>query len=180
MLHWERQHSMYGIVFQDFIYLFSERGEGGRKKEKNIEVRETHPSFSSRKCADLGPHLQPRHVPGLGIKLATFLSPFGILPNHWDTPVRACIWYSCAKVITSLIMRKHQMNPNWGTVQGRVDQNSLQGSRTWKQRKAKGLPQMGGDEGDMTIHVVWGPGVGPGMERGHWLKNWWNPARSTV
>lgn len=31
---------------------------------------------------------------------------------------------------------------------------------------------MGGDEGGITINVMWDPGVDPGTEKGHWLGNW--------
>ena len=53
------------IFFKDFIYLFLERGEG-REKE-----RETSMCGCLSHAPCWGPGLQPRHVPWLGIELAT-------------------------------------------------------------------------------------------------------------
>ena len=37
------------VCFKDFIYLFSERGEGREEeREKNIDVQEKHPLVASR------------------------------------------------------------------------------------------------------------------------------------
>ena len=71
--------------------LFSERGgEGERNGEKHQCVRDTlisclsyHPNW--------GPGLQPRHVPWLGIELATFWF-IGRHSVHWTTPARA-FWF---------------------------------------------------------------------------------------
>ena len=55
------------LFFLDFIYLFLERGGGKEKEwERNINVwlPLAHPH-----CGGPGP--QPRHVPQLGIELAT-------------------------------------------------------------------------------------------------------------
>ena len=73
------------IFFKDFIYLFLHRGEGWEKQREKISM-----------CGCLlhapywGPGLNPRHVPWLGIELAT-LGFAGQHSIHWATPARA-IW----------------------------------------------------------------------------------------
>ena len=68
---------------KDFIYLFLERGEG-REKERvrhsNVWLLLAHPHQR--------PKPQPRHVPWLGIELATLWFS-GRHSIHWATPARA-------------------------------------------------------------------------------------------
>ena len=66
-----------------FIYLFLERGKGGRKRGRETSM------CGCLLCAPhWGPSLQPRHVPWLGIKPAT-LSFTGQCSIHWAIPARA-------------------------------------------------------------------------------------------
>ena len=44
------------------ILIFLERGKGGRKRERNIDVRE-HRLAAFCMCPDPGSNLHPRHVP---------------------------------------------------------------------------------------------------------------------
>ena len=77
------------LFFKDFIYLFLERGKGKeREKEGNISVRLPLGALS------WGPGLQPRHVPLLGIDLAT-LWFIGLNSIYWATPARALfhLWF---------------------------------------------------------------------------------------
>ena len=54
------------VFFKDFIYLFLEQGKGKEKeRERNISV------CLPLTWTPLGPGLQPRHVPWLGIEPAT-------------------------------------------------------------------------------------------------------------
>ena len=70
----------YGLIFfKDFIYLFLEKGEG-REKE-----RETSMCGCLSCTPNWGPGPQPRHVPCLGIELATLW----FTGWHWATPARA-------------------------------------------------------------------------------------------
>ena len=55
-----------------FYFLkFLQRGEG-RERERNINVREKHKSIAFPTRPNQGPGLEPRHVPWLGSKQATF------------------------------------------------------------------------------------------------------------
>ena len=71
------------------IYFYRE-GKGGRKRGRNIDMWETLimdlgcPSHAPNR----GPGPQPRHVPWLGIKPATFWFT-GRHSIHWATPARA-------------------------------------------------------------------------------------------
>ena len=58
---------LFNDFLKDFIYLFSERGEGRQKeRERNINV------WLPLVCAPFwGPGPQPSHMPWLGIKLVT-------------------------------------------------------------------------------------------------------------
>ena len=71
---------------KDFIYLFSERGEG---RTKGTET-------SMCGCLSHGPHwgpdLQPRHVPWLGIELTTVWST-GWPSIHWATLISAVLLF---------------------------------------------------------------------------------------
>ena len=69
----------------DFVYLFLESREGRKKKrERNISVQDKLIGCLSH-APNRGPGLQPRHVPWLGIKLATFWLA-GWHSVHWATP----------------------------------------------------------------------------------------------
>ena len=71
------------LFLKDFMYLFSERGEGREKeRERNNQV------WLPLKCPHWGPDQQLRHVPWLGIKPATlwFTGQHSI---HWATTARA-------------------------------------------------------------------------------------------
>ena len=70
---------VFGIFKKDFIYLFLERGEG-REKERDTSM------CGCLSCAPCW-GLSPRHVPWLGIKLAT-LCFTGWHSIHWATPAR--------------------------------------------------------------------------------------------
>ena len=75
------------FLFLDFIYLFLEREKGEEKeRERNISVclPLMHPPLRTRP--------QPRHVPGLGIELAT---PQPVCPPsiHSATSARAFIFF---------------------------------------------------------------------------------------
>ena len=59
---------------KDFIYLFLERGKGGRKRG-----RETSMCGYLSRGPHWGPGLQPRHAPSLGIKPATLWFPTHML-----------------------------------------------------------------------------------------------------
>ena len=51
-------------MFKEFIYLFLERGEGRQKeRERDIDVRERHPSVASGRCPSWGPNPQPGVCP---------------------------------------------------------------------------------------------------------------------
>ena len=71
------------------VLLILEREEGREEREReeretNIDVKEKHWSFASCTCSDQGSHLQPRHVPWLGIEE----QPFGVwddAPTNWAT-----------------------------------------------------------------------------------------------
>ena len=79
-----RSHS---FCFKDFMYL--ERGKGREKeRERNIDVREKHKPVASGTLPNLGPNLQPRHVPWSRIEPAT-LCFAEWCPTNWATPVRA-------------------------------------------------------------------------------------------
>ena len=71
------------FFFKDFVYLFSERGEGGRKRGRETLMCETSIDwllFVPKWWSDL----QPRHVPWQGIKLVTFQFA-GWRWIHWAT-----------------------------------------------------------------------------------------------
>ena len=71
------------IFRKDFIYLFLERVDG---KEKEGEKHQGVVASQAPPCWGPGP--QPRHVPWLGIELASlwFAGPCSV---HWATPARA-------------------------------------------------------------------------------------------
>ena len=76
-----------------FIYLliFRERErEGERGREKHQYERESLNNLV--KCPNWGPNLQPRHVPWLGIGLATFCF-VGWRPTHWATRIRPALGF---------------------------------------------------------------------------------------
>ena len=82
---------------KDFIYFtFRERGkEGEREGEKQQCARDTAISCLSHN-PNWGPVPQPRHVPWLGIKLATFSSFWftGRHSIHWTTPARVIVIFN--------------------------------------------------------------------------------------
>ena len=89
------------IFFLDFIYLFLERVEG------RMTGRET-PMCGCLSCTLYrGPGPQPRHVPWLGMELATLWFT-GRHSIHWATPARAC--FAFLKIYTqkqnSWVIRK--------------------------------------------------------------------------
>ena len=80
-----------------FIY-FLEREEGREKeKERNSDVREKHRLVASRMHTIRGLNLQPRHVPWLGTKPATF-SFVRWCPTNWATPVRTTLFIFIAHI----------------------------------------------------------------------------------
>ena len=81
---WPLGHGLF--FFLDFIYLFSERGEGRDnegKKNTNVWLPLTCP-------LNWGPGPQPRHVPWVGIELATLWFA-GRRSVHWGTPAKATL-----------------------------------------------------------------------------------------
>ena len=76
------------VFFKDFIYLFLERGEGKKERERNISVREKHPLVASHKHPNCGRNPQPRHVPWPGNESTTFRFARWRSSN-WAAPVRA-------------------------------------------------------------------------------------------
>ena len=75
------------IFFKDSIYLFQREGKGERKRGRESSMWETLVGCVS--CApNQGPGPQPRHVPWLGIKPATFWFT-GQRSIHWATRARA-------------------------------------------------------------------------------------------
>ena len=80
----------FSIFLKDFIYLFLERGEGGRKRERNIVVWEKNQSVAS--CVSPTGNL----ACNLGMCSDQELNqnPFGLgrCSNHWATPARAGIF----------------------------------------------------------------------------------------
>ena len=70
-----------------FLNLFLERGEGGRKRERAINV------WWPLACLNWVSGLQPSHVPWMGIELATLLFS-GLHSIHWATPARALAFHS--------------------------------------------------------------------------------------
>ena len=88
--------SIHSYFFYDFISLFLDREEGSEEeKERNMCGCLWHSPYWA-------PGLQPRHVPWLGIKLATpwFVGQCSI---HWDTPARAEYTFFILK--TKMLMR---------------------------------------------------------------------------
>ena len=82
--HWPCPHLFIILFFKIlFIYLYLERGKGGRKRGREISM-----------CGCLwcvpywGPGPQPRHVPWLGIEPVTLWFT-GWCSIHWATPARA-------------------------------------------------------------------------------------------
>ena len=83
---------LFFFYFKDFIYLFIFRemgreGEREREREKLWCVWDTLTGCLSH-APNQGPGPQPRHVPWLGIELATFWF-IGQHSIHWATPARA-------------------------------------------------------------------------------------------
>ena len=76
---------MFVVFFFNFIYLFLERGEGGRKRG-----RETSMCGCLLSTPNWGPGLQPRHVPWLGIEPVTLWFT-GWHSVYWATPARATL-----------------------------------------------------------------------------------------
>ena len=72
------------IFFKDFIYLFLE----GERKAVRKRGRETSMCGCLLCASYWGPSPQPRHVPWLGIDLATLWFT-GLCAIHWATPARA-------------------------------------------------------------------------------------------
>ena len=72
------------LFFQDFIYLFLDRGEGWERG------RETSMCGCLLCALYWGPGPQPRHVPWLGIEPAIFWFK-GRHSVHWATPARAIL-----------------------------------------------------------------------------------------
>ena len=74
-----------------YLFIFREMGrQGEREGEKHWCARDTSISCLSH-APNWGPGLQPRHIPWLGIELATF--PFADQCSiHWATPPRAGLW----------------------------------------------------------------------------------------
>ena len=79
-LHSYHVNCFHYIFLKDFIYLFLESGEGREKeRERNILCGcLSHTPY-------LGPDLQPRHMPQLGIEPATHWFT-GLCSIHWATP----------------------------------------------------------------------------------------------
>ena len=81
-------NSIYSPLLKKILfYLLLERGEGGRKGEKYRCVRKTSIGCLLH-TPNQGLGWQPRHVPQMGIKLATFWFA-GRCPAHSATLVRA-------------------------------------------------------------------------------------------
>ena len=55
-----------------YVYWFKRGREGGREKERSIDVWEKHQSVASHTCPNQELNPQPRYVPLLGIKPITF------------------------------------------------------------------------------------------------------------
>ena len=81
----------YTFLFKDFIYLFLERGKGGRNRG-----RETSMCGCFSHTLNWGPGPQPRHVPWLGIEPATLWFA-GRHSIHWAAPARTKILYFLKK-----------------------------------------------------------------------------------
>ena len=84
---------LFTIFKKYFLNLFLEKGKVGRKRERNIDVREKHQSVASYKCPHWGSNLQPRHVPWPGTEPATSYIA-GQCPINWATLARAVYYYS--------------------------------------------------------------------------------------
>ena len=92
------------FFFLDFIYLFIERGEGKKEgREGNIHVLgETSISCLSHApnlAYNLGPGLQPRHMPWWGIEPVTFWFS-GQHSIHWVTPVSVQTFFTLRLYLT--------------------------------------------------------------------------------
>ena len=59
------------LLLKDFIYFLTER-EGRRKRWRETLMCEKNIDRLPLAWTPMGPNPQPRHVPGLGIELATF------------------------------------------------------------------------------------------------------------
>ena len=83
----------FAILFlKDFMYLFLERGEWREKDGKKPQCeKERHWLVASSVYPDQGPNQHLRHVPWLGIKLATLWFA-GLHSIHWATPAKAKIF----------------------------------------------------------------------------------------
>ena len=97
---WARVNFIYVLFFSFFkkrFYLFIFREGKGRRKRG----RETSMCGCLSYTPYWGPGPQPRHVPWLGIELATlwFTGPHSI---HWATPARAYLCSYCEMVIQGI------------------------------------------------------------------------------
>ena len=87
------------IFFKYFIYLFLDRGKGGRKRGRETSMcgcLSHHPSW--------GPGPQPRHVPWLGIEPVTL----------WFTGQHLVYWTTLVKAATSVLTQNITF---WGMIQ---------------------------------------------------------------
>ena len=80
--YWELSFFFKNIFFLLLIL------EKGKKRERNVHVREKHQSVASCTRPDWGLNPHPRHVPWLGIKPTTFWF-VGRHPTNWATLARA-------------------------------------------------------------------------------------------
>ena len=82
------------FILRFYLFIFRERGrEGERKGEKNQCVVASHAPHTGDLAHNPGMCPQPRHVPWLGIKLAT-LWLAGQHSIHWATPARGHFYIS--------------------------------------------------------------------------------------
>ena len=94
-------HSLSEYFFQDFIYLFLDRGDGMGKRG-----RETSICGCLLHAPQPGP--QPRHVPWVGIKPVTLWFS-GRCSIHWDTPA----WAHCQNILLLLSFVLFNSNFMW-------------------------------------------------------------------